>query len=98
MTQTLALAVCICSGVTLTDFIPPMEILGSVNMAETSMFPAEIAKDVKYRLAIDYVAPTKEPVHSLTQMQITVNPTRTYREVLDEGVQYDILWIPAGMD
>lgn len=73
-----------------------MEILGSVNMAETSMFPAEIAKDVKYRLAIDYVAPTKEPVHSLTQMQITVNPTRTYREVLDEGVQYDILWIPAG--
>lgn len=65
-------------------------------MIETGLFPAEFKKDVKYRFAIDYVAPTKEPVHAWTPAQIAVMPTHTYREILDGGIQYDILWIPAG--
>lgn len=99
MSQTLTIAVCICNGVTLSDFIPPMEILSSVNMADLpGIFPAELLNNIKYRFAIDYIAPTKEPIHAMSPMQITVNPTRTYSEALGEGVQYDIIWIPAGMD
>lgn len=97
MSQTLTIAVCICNGVTLTDFIPPMEILSSVNMADVpGIYPAELLKDVKYRFTIHYIAPTKEPIQAMSPMQITVNPTHTYSEALSEGPQYDIIWIPAG--
>ncbi|GJJ08997.1 hypothetical protein Clacol_003218 [Clathrus columnatus] len=95
MTQILTVAVCICNGVTLSDFVPPMEILSGTNMADMPVI-GELLKGVPYKFAIDYVAPTKEPVHAMTPRLPTVNPTHTYNEITSKGVQYDIIWIPAG--
>jgi hypothetical protein len=54
--------------------------------------------DVPYRVKFDYLAPTLEPVHSFSSpCTPTVNPTKTYDSAMDEGIQYDILWVPAGM-
>lgn len=97
MPQQLTIGVCVCDGVTLSDFIPAMEIIASVNMVDSPLFPKELVQDVKHQIVVDYIAPTKEPISSLTGVQITVNPTRTYKEVLNEGIQYDVIWVPAGM-
>ncbi|KAF7974302.1 hypothetical protein HWV62_12454 [Athelia sp. TMB] len=54
---------------------------------------------VPYRVKIDYLAPTLDPVKtsSLADFVLpTINPTKTYHAAIHEGIQYDILWIPAG--
>ncbi|GJJ13710.1 hypothetical protein Clacol_007966 [Clathrus columnatus] len=98
MAQILTVAVCICNGVTYTDFIPPMEILSSVNVpaTETLALLGDVMKNVPYKFAIDYVAPTKEPVGGTVSTLPKLNPTQTYSEALSKGIQYDIIWIPAG--
>lgn len=96
MPENLTIGVCICDGVTLSDYIPPMEIIASLNMVDSPLFPLELANDIKHRIKVDYIAPAKKPIYSLTGVQITVNPTRTYQEVLKEGIQYDVIWVPAG--
>ena len=54
--------------------------------------------DVPYRVKFDYLAPTLNPVASLTYpCTPTVNPTKTYESATEDGTQYDILWVPAGM-
>ncbi|KAJ7726944.1 class I glutamine amidotransferase-like protein [Mycena metata] len=53
--------------------------------------------EVPYRVTIDYVAPTMEPVVPLLgRVAPTVNPTLTYADALASGKQFDILWVPAG--
>ncbi|KAF8958283.1 transcriptional regulator [Flammula alnicola] len=95
--QILTVAFCLCDGVTLSDFVPPSEILGGLNMADTPMFPAEFGH-VPYRVKCDYLAPSMEPVKSLIgPAGITTNPTQTYSGAQKEGTQYDVLWVPAGM-
>ncbi|KAF8949897.1 transcriptional regulator [Flammula alnicola] len=94
--QILTVAFCLCDGVTLSDFVPPSEILGGLNMADTPMFPAEFGH-VPYRVKCDYLAPSMEPVKSLIgPAGITTNPTQTYSGAQKEGTQYDVLWVPAG--
>jgi len=96
MPQTLHVGVCICDGVTLSDFIPPVEILAGLNLADNPMMAVQYG-DVPYRVKFDYLAPTLQPVTSFTSPSApTVNPTKTYDSALEEGIQYDILWIPAG--
>jgi hypothetical protein len=54
--------------------------------------------DVPYRLKFDYLAPKLQPVTSiLSPFAPTVNPTKTYESANAEGIQYDVLWVPAGM-
>jgi hypothetical protein len=54
--------------------------------------------DVPYRFKFDYLAPKLQPVTSLLNpFTPTVNPTKTYESATAEGIQYDVLWVPAGM-
>jgi hypothetical protein len=96
MPQTLTVAVCICNEVTLSDFITPMEILSSLNLADNPMFAAEMG-DVPYRIKIDYLAPSLEPVVGFASFAPTVNPTQTYDAAIKSGAQFDIIWVPAGI-
>jgi len=50
--------------------------------------------EVPYRVKFDYLAPTLQPV--ISQFAPSVNPTKTYQSATEEGIQYDILWVPAG--
>ncbi|KAF8893740.1 class I glutamine amidotransferase-like protein [Mucidula mucida] len=95
--QILKFAFCLVDDVTLSDFIPPSEILLGLNFAGTPMCPEELTGPVPYRVEFDFLAPTLEPVKSFTApTRITVNPTQTYAGALAAGTQYDVLWVPAG--
>ncbi|KAJ7057941.1 class I glutamine amidotransferase-like protein [Mycena amicta] len=103
MPETLSIAVCLSYEVTLSDFIPPMEIIAAVNQADDPLFGAELrgcmpeGEDVPVRFTIDYLAPTMEPVVAFQGLlSPTINPTMTYAGALEKGKQFDILWCPAG--
>jgi hypothetical protein len=54
--------------------------------------------DVPYRVKFDYLAPALQPVTGIMNLCTpTINPTKTYDSATEEGIQYDILWVPAGM-
>lgn len=95
MPQTLTIAVCICDEVTMSDFIPGMEILLGLNWADNPAW-AEHMGEVPYRVKIDYLAPELKPVAGFTPGTITVNPTGTYKDAIEKGLHYDIIWVPAG--
>jgi hypothetical protein len=96
MPQTLSIAVCISDDVTLSDFITPVELFASLNQADDPLFGAAMG-EVPYRVTIDYVAPTMEPVKAISGSAApTLNPTMTYADALATGKQFDILWVPAG--
>ncbi|KAJ7801044.1 class I glutamine amidotransferase-like protein [Mycena olivaceomarginata] len=95
--ETLTVAVCICDGVTLSDFIPNIEILAGLNGADLNPFFAKGLGEVPFRLKFAYLAPTLAPVVSACgDSAPTVNPTTTYAAALASGEQYDIIWVPAG--
>ncbi|KZP14564.1 class I glutamine amidotransferase-like protein [Athelia psychrophila] len=100
MPQTLTIAVCICEDVTLSDFIPPIDIIAQLNSADHNLLGPDLVGDaVPYRVKVDYLAPTLDPVKSASHVNFvmpTVNPTKTYQAAIQEGIQYDILWIPTG--
>lgn len=72
-----------------------------LNGADTGLLGPELSGDaVPYRFEIDYLAPTLDPVRSTSHVNFvlpTINPTKTYQAAIQEGIQYDILWIPAGV-
>ncbi|KAF8143130.1 class I glutamine amidotransferase-like protein [Mycena galopus ATCC 62051] len=88
MPKTLSVAVCICAGVALSDFIPNVKILAGLNNADHQLF-GQAMGEVPYRLKFDRLsiqAPSTP----------TVNPTTTYKAAMGSGTQYDIIWVPAG--
>ncbi|THH02073.1 hypothetical protein EW026_g731 [Hermanssonia centrifuga] len=92
MTTTLSLAVCLFPGVTILDFVGPMELLGFISpkaLTSRSM-PAPVA----YAIEPVYFSVSKEPVES--QAGVALLPTRTYEEVIPEE-QFDVLLIPGGV-
>ncbi|KAJ7038947.1 class I glutamine amidotransferase-like protein [Mycena alexandri] len=96
MHQKLSIAVCLSDGVTLSDFITPIEILASLNSGDR---PASkgVMVDLPYRVTFDYVAPTMAPVISYQGLLApTLNPTLTYADSAAAGKQFDIIWVPAG--
>ncbi|KAJ7652527.1 class I glutamine amidotransferase-like protein [Mycena polygramma] len=96
MPETLSIAVCISNDVTLSDFITPMEMLASLNDGDRPA-SAGIMVDVPYRVTIDYLAPTMDPVVPYKgRNSPTINPTMTYAGALADDKQFDILWVPAG--
>ncbi|KAK7021649.1 DJ-1 protein-PfpI domain-containing protein [Favolaschia claudopus] len=96
MPQTLNIAVCIYPGVTLSDFIPCVEVLSGLNYADHPVFGPAMG-GVPYRATFDYIAPTMEPVVSANgNNSPTINPTTTYAKAVAGEKQYDIFWIPAG--
>jgi len=96
MSQTLSIAVCISDGVALSDFITPVELLASLNDADDPLFGAGMG-EVPYRVTIDYLAPTLNPIVSLhARAAPTLNPTLTYADAIASGKQFDIIWVPAG--
>ncbi|KAJ7861717.1 class I glutamine amidotransferase-like protein [Mycena olivaceomarginata] len=97
MPETLSVAVCISHGVTLSDFVTPMEILSELDPGEEGSWSSAMMGDVPYRVKIDYLAPTMDPVlASKGRNPPTVNPTLTYADAMANGKQFDILWVPAG--
>jgi hypothetical protein len=97
MPELLSLAVCVSDEVTLSDFITPIEILTGLNDGDNPMYGAAMG-EIPYRIAIDYLSPTMDPVVSLKGANApTFNPTHTYTAAIASGKQYDILWVPAGM-
>ncbi|KAJ6622158.1 class I glutamine amidotransferase-like protein [Mycena sp. CBHHK59/15] len=98
MPETLSVAVCISDEVTLSDFIPPIEILSGINDADHPIFGAAMG-EVPYRATFEYLSPTLEPVVSLKgRAAPTINPTMTYADAITSGKQFDILWVPAGQN
>ncbi|KAK7035992.1 DJ-1 protein-PfpI domain-containing protein [Favolaschia claudopus] len=96
MPQTLNIGVCIFPGVTLSDFIPCIEVLAGLNNADHPVF-GPMMGEVPYRTKFDYIAPTMDPVLSLNgECAPTINPTTTYAKAIASGKQYDIIWVPAG--
>ncbi|KIY67086.1 class I glutamine amidotransferase-like protein [Cylindrobasidium torrendii FP15055 ss-10] len=94
--QVLTVAFCLCQAVTMTDFIAPNEILAGINYADTPFYPPELKDTVNYRLKFEYLAPEMAPVISELGGAPNVMPDRTYQDALDAGMQYDIIWVPAG--
>ncbi|KAJ7099101.1 class I glutamine amidotransferase-like protein, partial [Mycena epipterygia] len=96
MPETLSIAVCISEGVTLSDFITPVEILASLNHGDHPAF-AMAGDEIPYRVTIDYLAPTMDPVVSDKGREApTFNPTLTYADTVASGKQFDILWVSGG--
>ncbi|KAJ6591296.1 class I glutamine amidotransferase-like protein [Mycena vulgaris] len=96
MPELLRIAICISNEVTLGDFITPVEILASLNQADHPIMGASMG-EVPYRVAIEYLAPTMDPVVSIAGHNApTINPTLTYTDALASGKQFDVLWIPSG--
>ncbi|KAJ6517062.1 class I glutamine amidotransferase-like protein [Mycena vulgaris] len=96
MPEILSIAVCISDEVTLSDFITPVEILAGLNHGDHPIMGVGMG-EVPYRVALEYLAPTMEPVVSIEGRNApTFNPTLTYADALASGKQFDILWVPAG--
>ncbi|KAF7328839.1 DJ-1 protein-PfpI domain-containing protein [Mycena venus] len=96
MPQSLSVAVCISEGVALSDFITPTELLSSINDTDDPVWGAGMG-EIPYRIKIDYVAPTMDPVVSWKgRNSPTINPTLTYADAAAHGKQFDIIWVPAG--
>ncbi|KAJ7076465.1 class I glutamine amidotransferase-like protein [Mycena belliarum] len=96
MPQLLSIAVCVSDDVTLSDFITPIEILASLNDGDHPIFGAGMPAS-SYRVAIEYLAPTMDPVVSVKgRVAPTFNPTLTYADAMASGKQFDVLWVPAG--
>ncbi|KAJ7861710.1 class I glutamine amidotransferase-like protein [Mycena olivaceomarginata] len=88
MPETLSVAVCISHGVTLSDFVTPMEILSELDPGGEASWSSAIVADIPYRVKIDYLAPTMDPV---------VAPKAAIRQpAMADGKQFEILWVPAG--
>jgi hypothetical protein len=101
--QHLSIAVCISDGVTLSDFITPIESLSGLNYnpAETPIFAESSVADLPthspYTVTIDYLSDTMKPVVSLMGATApTLNPSMTYDDAMNSGKQFDVLWVPAG--
>ncbi|KAJ6500806.1 class I glutamine amidotransferase-like protein [Mycena sanguinolenta] len=95
MPETLFVAVCISQGVTLSDFIPEMEILAGLNNADHPVLGKGMG-DVPYRLKFEYLSSSMDPVVSMQGEGLpTVNPTTSYAAATASGKQYDIIWVPA---
>ncbi|KIY66249.1 class I glutamine amidotransferase-like protein [Cylindrobasidium torrendii FP15055 ss-10] len=96
----LSVAFCICDETTLTDFIPPCEILASANCANTVFFPEYLQPLVSYRFRFEFIAPSMRPVTAGFRgggmFGPTINPTKTYQQAMKEDIQYDVIWVPAG--
>ncbi|KAJ7157670.1 class I glutamine amidotransferase-like protein [Mycena crocata] len=96
MSKIFSIAVCVSDGVTLSDFISPIEILSSLNNGDHPVLGAGMP-EVPFRVAIDYLAPAMAPVVSIHGPNApTFNPTLTYAAALAAGKQFDIIWVPAG--
>jgi hypothetical protein len=75
-----------------------MEILSELDPGEEGSWSSAMMGDVPYRVKIDYLAPTMDPVlASKGRNPPTVNPTLTYADAMADGKQFDILWVPAGI-
>ncbi|KAF7324497.1 DJ-1 protein-PfpI domain-containing protein [Mycena kentingensis (nom. inval.)] len=100
MSETLAIAVCMPDGVTLSDFIPGMEILSMLNTAEHPEKGAELRKaaggNFPYKFTFDFLAMTREGVAPLLAPMPRIQPTTSYAEAAASGRQWDILFVPAG--
>jgi hypothetical protein len=78
MPETLSVAVCISHGVTLSDFVTPMEILSELDPGDEASWSSAIMADIPYRVKIDYLAPTMDPVVAAKgRNPPTINPTLT---------------------
>lgn len=53
--------------------------------------------DVPYRVKIDYLAPTLDPIKGVSGLcSPLIMPTKTYGAAMTDGVVYDVIWVPAG--
>ncbi|KAJ6624770.1 class I glutamine amidotransferase-like protein [Mycena sp. CBHHK59/15] len=96
MPENLSIAVCVSDDVTLSDFIPPIEIISGINDVDHPVFGAAMG-EVLYQVSFEYLSPTLAPVVSTKgSCAPTFNPTMTYTDALASGKQFDILWVPAG--
>ncbi|KAJ7274806.1 class I glutamine amidotransferase-like protein [Mycena rebaudengoi] len=97
--QHLSIAVCISDGVTLSDFITPIEILSGLNYNPVAPIfgVADLPTHSPYTVTIDYLSDTMKPVVSLMGATApTLNPSMTYDDAMNSGKQFDVLWVPAG--
>ena len=77
-------------------FLIPDHKFAGLNAPDQPDTKDMISVDVPYRVKFDFLAPTMKAVTGFNPVTVTVNPTKTYDGAIEEGIQYDILWVPAG--
>lgn len=77
------------NGVTSLDFQGPMELFGFLVHDG-----ARKAMGSKVAFSFDYLATSRDPITPTVSPQIL--PSKTFKEALAEGKQYDIILIPGG--
>ncbi|KAF7309119.1 DJ-1 protein-PfpI domain-containing protein [Mycena kentingensis (nom. inval.)] len=90
--RTYTIAVCLIDDVTMSDFIPPVEILGGLNLPDHPFGGALVKHlNIPYRVKIEYLAPTMAPVRGGEGLGgPTVNPTMTYKEAMAKEGGWDV--------
>ncbi|KAF7307813.1 DJ-1 protein-PfpI domain-containing protein [Mycena kentingensis (nom. inval.)] len=80
-----------------------MEIIAAVNQADDVVFGDELrgcmpeGEDIPVRFTIDYLGPSMDRVVNFQgPIAPTINPTLTYKNAMESGKQFDIIWCPAG--
>lgn len=76
----------------LDGYFTYLVIAGLANEEADTTYP-----DTPVRFKFDFLAPSLGPVSGATGVCApTINPTRTYDDAIKKGIQYDIIWVPAG--
>lgn len=92
---TLRLAVCLFPGLTILDFVGPVQILGVLEPRAIQTYGASYPTLPPVQVEATYFSHNREPV--IGDAGPGLVPQRTYREVLDNFEQYDLILVPGGV-
>ena len=92
---TLRLAVCLFPDLTLLDFIGPVEFFGLLQPKSIQTHAALYPTPPPLQLEATYFSHDKTPV--VGDVGPALIPQKTYKEVLENFEQYDLVLIPGGV-
>lgn len=87
--EVLKLGLILFDGVFSLDFNGPLGLFSFL-----ALDPFRKSVDSKIAFTFDYLAPSRDPVSPMGSPQVL--PTKSFKEALAEGIQYDIILIPGG--
>lgn len=92
---TLRLAVCLFPDLTLLDFIGPVQLFGFLQQKKAQAFQALYPTLPPLRLEPTYFSHDQTPV--VGDVGPAMIPQKTYKDVLENFEQYDVILIPGGV-
>lgn len=91
MVSSLSVAVCLFPNVTVLDYQGTVELLGFATEENTTRLPFPMPSFIFH---FTYVSHTLEPIHPVSGPAIL--PQATYKDLLTEKKQFDIIFVPGG--